>query len=696
MVLFAAITGALSMNLRAQNKTFDASYMDKSVSPKTDFFLFADGNWVKNNPVPKTESRWGSFNELQQENYVKIKKIFSDLANDSKRDTEATNLSNYYQSYINSNRKDINYPGIKTLNEVLSNVKIGESTHSKEFATTLAYLHGMGINVFFDFDVEQDLKNNTINVPYLSQPRLGLPNKDYYSGEKFDQYGRMYGQYLTTLTKSLMNEIRNTKTSTAQKGIITPRAQKIEEGSGNSPIAENALKTEMELSLNMFSPVELRDIARNYNPMSIDELKNLIPTFNWDIYFKTLGVNIGESKFVVVSQKPYFSSLAEFFANHKPADLESYIKTTVINSLAPYLNEDYKNLHFDFYQKYLVGKQEQKPIEEDAIDNITMLSIGDILGKYFVKNYFSEGAKNKINVLVDNLFAAFKERIEKLSWMSEETKKQALVKLGSFTRKLGYPDKWKDFSSLAALSDNNLTQNIINVRRFAVRDNLNDIGKPIDKQKWEMPAHMINAYYNPLQNEIVFPAGIMQAPFFDVNYEDAVNYARMGMIIGHEMTHGFDDQGAQFAADGTFSNWWTTEDKEKFDKLTKTYGETFAKFCPFKGICVNPELTMGENIADLGGITLAYYAYTRTDEFKKGKKVDGYTPAQRFFISYAQIWKTTYTDGELKNRIENDPHSPGMYRVNGPLMNTPEFFEAFKIKEGSPMRNPKGKMTVIW
>lgn len=658
------------MNVNAQKKTFDVSYMDKSVSPATDFFQFADGMWVKNNPVPTTESRWGSFNELQRDNYKKIDKIFSDLKGNA-QDAEGKNLSNYYQSYISKLREKPDYPGLKTLQDVLKKVNIGKDTHSEEFATSVATLHGMGINVFFDLGVEQDLKDNSIHVLYLSQPRLGLPNKEYYSGEKLQKYQNHYSKYITSLFD--LAKVEN-----------------------SSDAGSYLLKTEIQLSRKMFSPVELRDIAKSYNPMSVNELKDLVPNFNWDVYFKILGVDVAKSKFVVVSQLPYFKSLNENLKLMDKEQLVKYMQFNVINSLSSYMDKKFYNLHFDFYQKYLLGKKEAKPINEEAIDNITMLPIGDILGKYFVKSYFPEEAKAKINTLVDNLFAAFKERIEGLTWMSAETKKQALVKLSSFTRKLAYPDKWKDFSKLKGLEIDNLTQNIISVREFAVQDDFSDLGKPIDKLKWEMPAHMVNAYYNPLQNEIVFPAGIMQAPFFDVNYEDAVNYARMGMVIGHEMTHGFDDQGAQFTADGQFSNWWTDEDKKKFEELTKTYGETFAKFCPFEGVCVNPDLTMGENIADLGGITLAYHAYMRTPEFKSGKKIEGYTPAQRFFISYAQIWKTTYTDEELKNRIENDPHSPGMYRVNGPLMNTPEFFEAFGIKENQPMRNPKGKMTVIW
>jgi len=297
--------------------------------------------------------------------------------------------------------------------------------------------------------------------------------------------------------------------------------------------------------------------------------------------------------------------------------------------------------------------------------------------------------------MVDNLLIVFKERIAGLDWMSDETKKEATNKLNSIGRKLGFPSKWEDFSALTFTADNYI-ENIKMESKFSHYKNMEELSKPVDKEKWGMPAHMVNAYYHPLLNEIAFPAGIMQAPFFDENAEDAVNYGRIGMVIGHEFTHGFDDMGSKFAADGSFKNWWTESDRKLFEEKTGILGATFSGFCPIDGHCVNPDLTMGENIADLGGLTMAFYAYKRTEEFKSEKGLNGFTPAQRFFISYAQLWKVNYTEEELKNRIANDPHSPGMYRVNGPLMNCPEFFEAFNVKEGDKMRNPQEKVARIW
>jgi putative endopeptidase len=336
-----------------------------------------------------------------------------------------------------------------------------------------------------------------------------------------------------------------------------------------------------------------------------------------------------------------------------------------------------------------------KPTNERAIDEITNKDFGELLGKAFVEKYFSANAQKRVNTMVDNLLVVFGKRIENLDWMSAETKKEAQNKLNSIGRKLGFPSKWEDYSALD-FGPEAYVENIKTENKFSFVKNLNDLKKPVDKEKWGMPAHMVNAYYHPLLNEIAFPAGIMQPPFFDENAEDAVNYGRIGMVIGHEFTHGFDDMGSKFAADGSFKNWWTEADRTKFEEKTTTLGETFSAFCPIEGHCVNPQLTMGENIADLGGLTMAYYAYTLTDEFKSGKVREGYSPAQRFFIAYAQLWKIKYTEAEMKNRIANDPHSPGMYRVNGPLKNCPEFFEAFGVKEGAKMRNPSAKVAKIW
>jgi putative endopeptidase len=391
----------------------------------------------------------------------------------------------------------------------------------------------------------------------------------------------------------------------------------------------------------------------------------------------------------------HIENIPQMMSDFSLEEWKDYLKWNVIRSASPYLNQTFVDLYFDFYGKKLKGKKELKKLEERAIEEITSSELSEILGKAFVQVHFSEEAKAKVNTMVDNLLVVFQKRIDRLEWMSNTTKKEALTQLNAIGRKVGYPDEWKDMSKLV-INRENYFDNTVTLNRYGIRENLNKISKPVDKNEWGMPAHMVNAYYHPLLNEIAFPAGIMQAPFFDENAEDAINYGGIGMVIGHEFTHGFDDMGSKFAADGSFKNWWTEEDRKLFEERTKKLGETYAQFCPISDNCVNPDLTMGENIADLGGLTMAFHAYKMTDEYKKGGIRNGFTPGQRFFIAYAQLWKIKYTDEEMKNRIANDSHSPGMYRVNGPLMNCPEFFEAFEVKESDAMRNEKLKISKIW
>ncbi|MDG1147306.1 MAG: M13 family metallopeptidase, partial [Crocinitomicaceae bacterium] len=443
----------------------------------------------------------------------------------------------------------------------------------------------------------------------------------------------------------------------------------------------------------MMSRAEQRVPENTYNKFSKEDFILNAGALNIEEYIANIG--IGNFDSIIVGQPKFLTQLGNLIQNTELSVIKNYLKWNVLNHYAGHLSDEFVQANFDFYGGVLTGKSEMKPIGDRATNEITNMAFGELLGKAFVGRHFSDEAQLRVNKMVDNLLVVFKERIDALNWMSVDTKKQATIKLNAIGRKLGFPNKWEDFSDLSFSA----TDYIGNINQSAVRShrkNLAKLNKKVDKEEWGMPAHMVNAYYHPLLNEIAFPAGIMQEPFFSNNYEDAVNYGRIGMVIGHEFTHGFDDMGSKFAADGTFRNWWTEQDLAAFKERTEKLGETFAGFCPIEGHCVNSDLTMGENIADLGGLTMAYYAYAKTDEFKLAKTRNGFTPAQRFFIAYAQLWKINYTDEELKNRIANDPHSPGMYRVNGPLMNCPEFFDAFNVQEGDEMRNSKDKISKIW
>lgn len=652
-------------------KTIDVSYISKTVKPTEDFFLFANENWIKNNPVPASESRWGSFNELEQENNKKLTDILEGFKKaNAKKGTKEQLLGDFYASYIDMDtrtKKGVD-PIRQELDEILA------LSGKEQLSQVVANLHKQGVGVFFGFGVDQDMKNVESHISYFGQGGIGLPNRDYYKDATKADVRQAYQKFIGdafTLAK-----------------LTGEPAQ----GNQNMKVA-NVYRIEDKLATVMLKPAEMRIPELTYNKYGKEQFVKGFKHFDFDAYLKAIGSQAFDT--LIVDNTKYSAQVDKIIREESLDALKDYLVWQTLSHYMGSLGNEFVDLDFDFHGKTLSGKKEMKPINERAIEKITRSSFGEMLGKAFVDNYFSEAAQKRVNEMVDNLKAVYKERIENLSWMSAETKKEAVGKLESFGRKLGFPNKWEDFSSLHFKADD-YVGNLKEVAKYDHYKNMKKLNEKVDRDEWHMPAHMVNAYYHPLLNEIAFPAGIMQPPFFDNDAEDAVNYGRIGMVIGHEFTHGFDDMGSKFAADGSFKNWWTEADRKAFEAKTKVFGETFSNFCPFEGHCVNPDLTMGENIADLGGLTMAYYAYARTEEFKKGEVREGYTPAQRFFIAYAQLWKINYTDAELKKRLATDPHSPGMYRINGPLKNCPEFFEAFNVKEGDPMRNPKDKVAVIW
>ncbi len=649
----------------AQKSTIDVSYMDQNETATDDFFMFANGTWVANNEIPPSESRWGSFNELDKANKIKLKAILTGFEQiNAEKGSDAQLLGDFYSSYINMRQR--NAKGFTEVGPYFERIKAVENY--EELTVLMAEFKSLGLGALFGFGVGQDLKNVESNIYYLSQGGIGLPNKEYYTEENKKEIRSKYEVFISDMFSYFT-------------------------GLHGAAIAQDLIKLETALAEKMFAPAELRIPENTYNKMSYEEVIEMMTPFDFDLYVNTLQVSKPDS--LVVSTPNFFKNMNNLFKDFKLDTWKNYLYWNLMRDAAPYLSQDLVDLNFGFYGKVLSGKKELKGIQDRAIEEITNSVIADVLGKAFVKEHFSPVAKAKVDTMVDNLLSVFRTRINQLDWMSAITKKEALIKLNAIGRKLGYPDNWEDYSSLN-ISKESYFNNILTLNQFAVADNFADINKPVDKDEWGMPAHMVNAYYHPLLNEIAFPAGIMQPPFFDEHAEDAVNYGRIGMVIGHEFTHGFDDMGSKFAADGTFRNWWTEEDRELFEEKTETLGATYSQFCPITDNCVNPDLTMGENIADLGGLTMAYHAYTITNEFKAKGIREGFSPAQRFFISYAQLWKIKYTEEEMKNRIANDPHSPGMYRVNGPLMNCPEFFEAFQVKESHRMRNKEGSVSKIW
>jgi putative endopeptidase len=647
-------------------QSIDLKALDTTIQPADDFFLFANGTWIANTEIPASESRWGSFNELEQANNKKLITLLKEAAeNPGALGSQNQLLSAYFMSYTDMARR--NELGLAPIQEDLTNISGIQKID--DLQGVVAKLHKDGVGAFFGFGVGQDLKNVATNVAYLGQGGIGLPNRDYYYDEKYVQIRTAYIKHIE---------------SSFQLAQVPNAAQ----------AAQKVYDFELKLAETMLRPSEMREPEKTYNKQSLHEVMRSFGThFNFKVYLSEVDCMVPDT--IIVSNPAFNIELSQLWEEVSIEDLKNYLQWCVINHYAGHLNAAFVDLNFAFYEGILSGKREQQPIYEQAIEEMTNLEVGELLGKAFVDKHFSKAAQDRVNEMVDNLLFVYKERIEQLDWMSDATKKEAIVKLNAIGRKLGFPTKWEDYSSLRFFSDR-YANNYREMSRFSVAKNYAELGKPVDKDKWGMPAHMVNAYYHPLLNEIAFPAGIMQAPFFDESYEDAVNYGRIGMVIGHEFTHGFDDMGSKFAADGSFTNWWTEEDRLLFEEKTKLLGATFSGFCPIEDHCVNADLTMGENIADLGGLTMAYYAYKRTNEFKANQLVNGYTPAQRFFIAYAQLWKIKYTEAEMKKRLATDPHSPGMYRVNGPLKNCPEFFEAFQVPEGREMRNDVKKVARIW
>jgi putative endopeptidase len=645
----------------------DITYMDNSIRPQDDFFIFCNGSWVKNNPVPDTESRWGSFNELDQDNKVKLKLILDKASQANAEKGSASQLvGDYYTSFMDMEKRNkLGYSPIQ--NELAA---IRKAKKSSDIQQLISKLHKEGVRPLFYFGVRQDLKNVNGHITYFSQGGLGLPNKTYYLKEDKAQLRAEYVKHITRMFELIGDDAKKA----SQK-------------------ANSILELEKALAQASMSPDSLRVPENTYNKMSRSEFEAMAKNMDWASYYTSLnGIQFDS---IVVGQPLFLSKINSLLKTVSIDDWKAYLTWNVVNRYASHLSEEFVQADFDFYSTTMSGTKTMKPLNERAINELTNLPIGQALGRLFVDSYYSTTAQDKINVLVDNLTIAFRERLETRSWMSDETKKRAIEKLDAISRKLGFPDEWEDFSALTISKDDYIA-NVRAISQYSKNKNLSKLNNNVDKKEWGMPPHMVNAYYHPLMNEIAFPAGIMQPPFFDEHAEDAVNYSRIGMVIGHELTHGFDDMGSKFAADGSFTNWWSDEDREHFNIRTSMLGATFEDFCPFQDQCVNPHLTMGENIADLGGVTVAFYAYKKTDEYKNGVVVDGFTPAQRFFIGFGQLWKINYKDEELKKRLATDPHSPGMYRINGPLKNCPEFFEAFNVQEGDAMRNPKGKVAEIW
>ena len=656
-----------------QSPPLDPKNMDTSVKPGDDFFLYADGNWIKQTEIPPEYSRWGAFNELIERNNDALHTIAEKASQtqvDPKLAPETQKVGDYYASGMDE--QAIEAMRTKPLQEKLNRIDMIKDR--QDVLAEIAHLHSIGVNAFFNFGAGQDAKDSTRDIAQAVQGGLGMPDRDYYTKQDPDMKGKRE-KYIAHVTKMLT--------------LLGEPAGKAAED------AKKIMALETKLAEASRTRVQLRDPIKNYNKMGVRQLQDLTPDWNWSDYFKK--IDLVEPGDINVRQPEFFKAAANSFKSTPIDDWKAYLRWHLINATAPYLSKDFVDEEFDFNERTLRGTQQIKPrwkrvvaSEDDAI--------GEALGKLYVGFYFPPEAKARALELVNNLKEALADRIKTLDWMDEPTKKEALKKLAAFQVKIGYPDKWLDYS-LLQIDRGPFVLNTIRAEKFEADRDVQKIGKPVDRTDWGMTPPTVNAYYNPNMNEIVFPAGILQPPFFYANADDAVNYGAIGAVIGHEMTHGFDDQGRQFDAVGNLRDWWSKKSAEEYDKRRKAVVDQYSSYEPLPGLHLNGELTQGENIADIGGVKLAYAALQKAlDKHpeERTKKIDGLTPEQRFFLSFAAIWRSKIRDEDQKLRLNTDPHSPAQFRVNGPLSNLPEFQQAFNIPDGSPMARPADKRVNIW
>lgn len=653
----------------AEKPAIDLSNMDTDIAPGENFYQHVNGTWLKNTKIPESESRWGVSSELRDYNKEMLHAILEDLIKqDNPEGSNAYKIAKIYNTGMDTAK--IEQQGIMPLKELFLEI---EGIKSKEdLLRGFAALEKSGTSAFFSIWVDGDMQRSDINAVYAWQGGLGMPNRDYYleRGEKFENYRTEYVDHLQKMFV-LIGDDENTAAK-------------------NSDLV---MKLETTIAEASWPAAELRNWPKMYNKRTIEEANKETPGIDWGLHFNVSGVE--NLEYFVLAQPDFFAKLGKLIQDVDVEDWKVYLKWHAINAVAPYLSKDFRDQDFYFFRTVLSGVNEQKPRWKTMVETTDGL-IGEALGQIYVEKHFPPEAKVKVNELVNNLRKAFRVRLENLDWMGEETKKTAFEKLEKMTQKLGYPDKWRDYSNLN-IRDDAYVLNVMRAQIFEFERQMKSIGKPVDKSEWGMSPPTVNAYFHPINNEIVFPAGILQPPMFNPKADDAVNYGAIGSVIGHEITHGYDDSGSRFNAEGNMIEWWTEDDKKNFEERIKIVEEQFNDFVVLDSVNINGKLTLGENIADLGGIAIAFDALQMAlNEKGRPEKIDGYTPEQRFFLSYAATWRNKTRDDALLNQVKTDPHSPANLRVIGPLSNSTTFFEAFDIKEGENMRRPDSLLAKIW
>ena len=643
--------------------------MDMSVRPGDDFYQYAGGGWLKANPMKPEYSSYGVFNDLAETNRKQIRELFENLSKEKHAfGSVGQKVADLYNMAMDSVR--LNKEGAAPLQKDLDKVKA--FSKKADFTAFIADQHLYKGNPFFGIGVDTDLKNSDLNVMWLSAGTSGLPDRDYYLNTDADSKKKQeaYRAYLSKIF-----QLSGYKKKEAEKA------------------AKVIYNIEYQFAEAKMSRAEARDYNKLYNIYTIDMLQKNYPAIQWAKYFKLMGVK--DVKQVILTEPKVMAVAQKLMSTLSEQDIKYYVAGLIIKSSTSVLSDDFVNANFDFYGRLLNGQKEQKARWKRALGFPNSL-LGEAVGELYVSKYFAGESKAKMLKLIDNLRKALATRIANLTWMNDTTKINALVKLNSFTVKVGYPDKWRDYSKLTIDPAKSLYDNVAAATYVETLRNLEKFGKPVDKSEWGMTPQTVNAYYNPTTNEICFPAAILQAPFFDVNADDATNYGAIGVVIGHEMTHGFDDQGRNFNADGNMVDWWTAGDSKRFTAAAEKLAAQFDQITVVGDLKANGHLTLGENIADQGGLRISYDAFKTTQQFQEGKEIDGFTPAQRFYLSYGRIWAEHMTEEAIYQQTKSDPHSIGRNRVNATLRNIDTWYDAFGVKEGDKMWLAPAERAIVW
>jgi endothelin-converting enzyme/putative endopeptidase len=635
---------------------FDVKAIDKTADPCKDFYQYACGNWLKNNPIPADQSRWGRFNELDERNKQVLRGILEQAAKaDASRDAVTKQIGDYYAACMDE--AGIEARGLQPIAAEADRIR--NLTDKSQLAAEIAHLHRIGVPALFDFSSGQDFKDSTAVVAQLDQGGLGLPDRDYY--------------------------LKDDPKSVELRQKYQAHVQRMFELAGRTPeqsktFAETVMRVETALAKASLDRVSRRDPEKIYHPMKRGDMAGLTPAFQWSEYFTGSGAPSFQA--IVVSWPDYFKGIDEQIQKASLEDWKVYLGWHLLHAEATMLPAAFLKENFEFYGKALTGQKEMRPRWKRCVD-FTDNQLGEALGKAYVEKTFGAEGKERTLKMVHALETALGQDIEKLPWMTPATKKEAMVKLKAITNKIGYPDKWRDYSSVEIKRDD-AVGNGFRADAFEFQRQLDKIGKPVDRLEWQMTPPTVNAYYDPQMNNINFPAGILQPPFFDNAMDDAVNFGGIGMVIGHELTHGFDDEGRQFDPSGNLKDWWTEVDAKEFKQRAACVDDEYSSFTVAPGAHINGKLTLGENTADNGGTRVALMALMNTIG-KDTKKIDGFTPEQRFFLSFGQVWCSNEREESLRLQVQTDPHSPPEFRVNGVVKNMPEFEKAFSCKPSAPM-----------